>query len=997
MKVTCRVPGSKCQVVLSRLRLLGAWCLVLLPVTPVRADVRDFVGRPLADVRVELAGVPFAEPSVLQLIETRVGEPLSMERVRETVDHLIGLGRFEDIRVFAERSPSRAEAIALRWMLVPVQRVGQLDITGRPAFDVRTLRAVITDRLGASPASSRVGEMIELLTAYYVDRGYRRPAIQPQLRPGRAPESVTLVLSIDSGPRTLIGNVSVTGDAGPPATVISELRLDRGRPYDRSAIESRLATFAQELRDLGYYEARVDAVPIFSEDGATANLTIDIERGPRVRVVFAGDPLPENRRDTLVPIRQERSVDLDLLEDASRNIEAFLRQQGYRAAEAPYVREAKAGEMILTFTVSRGALHRLASIDVSGNRAVPLSDLTPLMPLQPGEPFVDSRIATVAAAVTELYRVRGFARAVVKPDISVLASQTAEGRSYRPVVVRLIVTEGVQTTVGAVTVEGSVTLAETRTRPLLALTSGRPFYRPQLDADREAIERLYRNEGFQSVRVDAETTLRDEGTHLDLRWLIREGPQTTVDHILVSGNVRTSADLIRREIPLTPGQPLGDEGVIESQRRLAALGLFRRVRIIELPHGASASRDILVEVEEAPSTTVAYGGGLEAGRRARTGESGQAVDRVEVAPRAFFEIGRRNLWGKNRSINLFTRVSLRARDPAIDSTDPTDAGGYGFNEYRVLVTFREPRPFDSPGDLQLTGVLEQAIRSSFNFARRGVRAEYARRPSNTLTLSGRYALDRTRLFDEKIRPEDRLLIDRLFPDVRLSTLTGSLWRDSRNDLLDPERGTVVGIDGSLAARALGSEVGFVRSFTQAYAYRRLPGATRLTLAAGVRVGFSAGFERLVGRVDANKQPVLGPDGQQIVDLVDDVPASERFFAGGDSTVRGFVLDRLGTDDTLNDQGFPAGGEGLAVLNLELRTLYWKGLSGVGFLDAGNVFKRASDINFGELRHAAGFGVRYRSPLGPVRVDLGFNLDRRMLANGDKERGTVFHISLGQAF
>ncbi len=978
--------------------MLSAGWLVLLLVAPARADVRDYVGRPLADVRVELAGAPFADPSVLQLIETRVGEPLSMERVRETVDHLIGLGRFEDIRVYAEPSATRPDGVALRWLLVPLQRVGQILMTGRLELEAATLRAEIMERFGASPASSRVAEVIGVLTAYYANRGYRRPVIQPRLTPGRVPEVVTLTLSIDAGPRTLIGDVSVGGDSGQtPAAVIAVLGLERGRPYDPAAIDRRRMAFEQELRDLGHYEARVTTSSVFSEDGGTAELVVDVDRGPRVRVIFAGDPLPENRRDTLVPIRQERSIDLDLLEDASRNIESFLRQQGYRAAAAPYVREAKAGEMVLTFTVSRGPRHRLASLDVTGNRVVPLAELAPLLALQRGEPFVEPRVARVAAAVTELYRVRGFARAAVKPEITVGPAQGAEDQTYRPVSVRLLVTEGVLTTVGDITIAGASAITESRLRSLVALQPGRPFYRPQLDADREVMERLYRNEGFQSVRVDAQTALRSDGTVADVQWIIREGLQTVVDQLLVSGNVRTSADLIRREVALQPGKPLGEDALIESRRRLAALGLFRRVRIIELPHGASANRDILIEVEEAPSTTVSYGGGVEAGRRARASDTGQAEDRIEVAPRGFFEISRRNLWGKNRAISLFTRVSLRARDPAVDSTDPTDVGGYGFNEYRVVGTFRQPRPFDSPGDLQFTAFIEQAIRSSFNFGRRGVRAEYARRTEHFVTFSGRYSFDRTRLFDEQIEPKDRLLIDRLFPNVRLSTFTGSVLRDSRNDVLDPDRGTVLGVDGTLAARALGSEVGFVKSFAQAFAYRRLPGPGSLTVVAGLRAGFATGFERIVSRVDADNRPVLDATGAGIVDVVDEVPASERFFAGGDTTVRGFVLDRLGTAETLDAQGFPAGGEGLAIVNLELRTPYWKGLGGVGFFDAGNVFKRAGDISLAALRPAAGFGVRYRSPVGPLRFDLGFNLDRQVLASGAKERGTVFHISLGQAF
>jgi outer membrane protein insertion porin family len=969
----------------------------LLAATPADADVREFLGRTLVDVRVELGTVPLVERSVLELVETRVGEPLSMEQVRETIEHFVGLGRFEDIRVFAQPASTTGEGVVLRWLLVPVQRIVEIQVAGQTAFDEGTLRAVITERFGVSPPISRVAEIEKILTEYYRDRGYGRSTIRSQLVAGRAPELATLSLTIDPGPRILVGDVIIRGDVvRAPAALLAELHLDRGRPYDRPDIEARLSALEDELRDLGHYEASVDLSPTFSEDGNTVNVTVDVMRGPRVRVVFAGDPLPQNRRDTLVPIRQERSVDLDLLEDASRNIESFLREQGYRSAEAPYVREEKAGDMVLTFTVSQGPLHRLASLDVTGTSAVSLAEIGPLLALKPGEPFVDSRVATTASAVADLYRVRGFAQAVVKADIQVLPSQNTGAQQYRPVAVRLVVTEGLQTTVGSLVIAGTNAIAEPLVRALLGLTSGRPFYRPQLDADRDAIDRLYQNEGFRDVRVEAETIPIRDGAQVDIRWNIREGSKTVVDHVLVSGNVRTSADLIRREMTLRPGTPLGDAALIESQQRLAALGLFRRVRIVELPHGADDRRDILVEVEEAPATSISYGGGLEAGRRLRRVGT-QAEDRIEVAPRGFFAISRRNLWGKNRSVSLFTRVSLRTRDPGVESTDPTDVGGYGFNEYRVVGTFREPRPFDSAGDLLLTGFTEQAIRSSFNFSRSGVRTEYAHRLGTSTTVSGRHALDRTRLFDEQIQPEDQLLIDRLFPQVRLSTLTASLLRDSRNDVLDPERGSVFGIDATVGPRWLGSEVGFMKTFVQAFGYRRLPGAARLTLAGGLRLGFAVGFEQPVPRLDADGQPVVGPDGQPIIDVITDVPASERFFAGGDNTVRGFVLDRLGTSETLNDQGFPTGGNGLVVVNAELRTPYWKGLGGVGFLDAGNVFRRVTDISFTELRPAAGAGVRYRSPLGPVRVDFGFNLNPNVLPNGATERRMVFHISLGQAF
>lgn len=997
------------------LRFAGACSglLLLVLVTPVEADVRDFIGRPLADVRVEMGGAPFADPTVLQLVETRVGELLSMTRVRETIDHLVGLSRFEDIRVYAEPSPARPDGVALVWVLVPIQRIDQVLLTGSLELDGAVVRGAIADQFGATPARSELDEILRTVTTLYADRGYRQPVIEPRLTPTRAPELVTLTLAIAAGPRTLIGDVVVAGDGGEAAAkVMSALRIEKGRPYDRAALATRVTAFEQSLRDLGHYEARVSVTPTFASEQSPAVLTVTVDRGPLVRVVFAGDPLPAARRDTLVPIRQERSVDLDLLEDASRNIEAYLRQEGYRSATAPYVREARDGEMVLTFTVTRGLLHRLSAIEVSGNQAVTLAELAPLLTLKAGEPFVDGRVATVANAVAELYRIRGFARVSVKPEVSLGAGSADAASSFRPVNVRLVVVEGVRTTVSTVTVAGAREVPEATVRGLLALQPDRPFYRPQLNADREAVERLYRNQGFQNARVDPATTVSPDGTQLQVHWEIREGTQTVIDRVLVSGNVRTDAELIRREVGLLPGQPLGEEALIEGQRRLAALGLFRRVRVAELPHGSAASRDILIEVEEAPPTTVAYGGGVEAGLRARTGDEGQAVDRVEVAPRAFFEVSRRNLWGKNRTLSLFTRVSLRARDPAIDSTDPTDDGGYGFNEYRVLGTFREPRPFNRPGDLQFTAFLEQAIRSSFNFARRGGQVEYSRRIDAQITVSGRYGLDTTRLFDQKIPIEDRVNVDRFFPQARLSTFTGSVLRDSRDDVLDPTRGTVLGVDGWLAARALGSEIGFVKGFGQAFWYRQLPRSSKLTLVVGARLGLAEGFERLATQEDENGEPVLDPSGQPIRAIVDDVPARERFFAGGDTTVRGFVLDRLGTcenppvcdpeTDTLSDRGFPTGGNGLMVLNVELRTAYWKGLSGVGFVDVGNVFRRVNQIDLGELRPAVGFGVRFRSPIGPVRGDLGFNLNRRTLPSTEvdsiaRERGVVFHISLGQAF
>jgi outer membrane translocation and assembly module TamA len=378
--------------------------------------------------------------------------------------------------------------------------------------------------------------------------------------------------------------------------------------------------------------------------------------------------------------------------------------------------------------------------------------------------------------------------------------------------------------------------------------------------------------------------------------------------------------------------------------------------------------------------------------------------------RTFFSVSRRNLWGKDRSVTLFGRVTLRRDRPDEGTGDP---GGYGFHDYRGLFTFREPRAFGTNGDAQFSAFIDQSRRTSYSFNRKGVTAEYARRVSS-YTVTGRYTFDYTKVFESPISVQDQALIDRLFPQVRLSKVLGGVLRDSRDDVLDPQRGSVLGFDTSVASPLLGSEVGFVKSFTQGFIYRRLP-ARGWVMAAGARLGVAVGFSQDVPPIQeiARVAPAkslprrsLGEvlrviDRAEVDELlpsaIRELPASERFFAGGDTTVRGFALDSLGTEETLDSQGLPKGGNGMVIFNVEARAPYWKNVQFVWFMDAGNVFERVSDIRLGELRPTSGVGLRYRSPIGPLRVDWGWKLSTRLLPGGGRERSNVLHISLGQAF
>jgi outer membrane protein insertion porin family len=165
----------------------------------------------------------------------------------------------------------------------------------------------------------------------------------------------------------------------------------------------------------------------------------------------------------------------------------------------------------------------------------------------------------------------------------------------------------------------------------------------------------------------------------------------------------------------------------------------------------------------------------------------------------------------------------------------------------------------------------------------------------------------------------------------------------------------------------------------------------MVFATRAAVGLADGFPREVQPTDDAGNPLPGPPI-----VVEDLPASERFFAGGDTTIRGFALDTVGAPNTISANGFPTGGNAVVIFNGELRAPVWRDLGAVVFVDGGNVFRRVTEFDFGELRGSVGFGVRYKSPIGPIRVDLGFKLDRREIL-GRLEPRTALHFSLGQAF
>jgi outer membrane protein insertion porin family len=509
---------------------------------------------------------------------------------------------------------------------------------------------------------------------------------------------------------------------------------------------------------------------------------------------------------------------------------------------------------------------------------------------------------------------------------------------------------------------------------------------PNLDQDRRTLPVYYESQGYLQARVSINPQINETGTEVVLVVQAHLGTQITVGEILVVGNEKVSTETIMRSVTLKPGEPYIEAKRYQSQNALYATRVFRSVKVTRdesLPGETSAR--VVVAVEETATKAYEFGGGVEAGSYPVEREDGTIGDRTIFSPRASVGFARSNIGGRDRTFNAFARLSLKPTT--------TQQTGAITPDYRAIVTYRERYAFHMKSDFLLSGTAEQGLRTTYNFIRRAASAEFLRPLSPRVNLSSRYTLEWSRRFDDVLDPNEQLAIDRLYPQVRISMFSAGLAWDRRNDPLFTTRGTLLAVNGDLALKAFGSEVGFVKSFAEATWFKPLIAPKTLVVAVRGQLGLARGFDP-----NTPTDPNAPPD--PTLDPFRDLPASQRFFSGGSSTNRAFQLDRLGAPDVLTADGLSTGGNGLVLFNFELRQyvtkLFNREVTAVGFVDVGNVYRRVSTIDLSELRTGVGFGVRYNSWIGPLRFDVGYKTTQLTFVGGP-ERRWEFHLSIGEVF
>jgi len=395
-----------------------AACVV--PTLAAQTPAAAFVGQRVVDVQIVAEGRPVDDPMIMGLVETRIGDPLSMAKVRESITHLFGLGRYQDVQVDA--TPA-AGGVALRYNLVPLHNVQRVDFRGTPSLGLSedVLRDAVSGRFGASPPPGRAQEIARFLEQLYHDRGFLTAVVVANASERHDPDRTLLQFNVTPGSRATIGSVAIEGSpAEGREAFLKRIHASPGAGYEPLQITDELSKYVQRLRRKSRYLAAGSYSARPSDDLRTVALTVSLVIGPTVTIVFEGDPIPREKQSELVPIAREASVDEDLIEDAIQRIRTFLNQQGHWKADATASRQEGDGALRVVFTVHRGPQYRVTDrgVEMRGNRAIPTEQFrSALVKLQANEVFIESNLSAAVSAIAGQYQRLGYAQAKVSAAV----------------------------------------------------------------------------------------------------------------------------------------------------------------------------------------------------------------------------------------------------------------------------------------------------------------------------------------------------------------------------------------------------------------------------------------------------------------------------------------------------------------------------------------------------------------------------------------------------
>ena len=670
-------------------------------------------------------------------------------------------------------------------------------------------------------------------------------------------------------------------------------------------------------------------------------------------------------------------MDQETVVEGEQALVSYFQAKGFFDVKVHSDLKTSPGSDVVTYSITKGKKHKVESVELTGNKQLPGSQLSPHIDVEKGHllsrgKFSDQLVQSSVKNLKAVYQSEGFSEAKVTSAVQ---------RSGGNISVAFTVTEGPRDYVNSISIEGSQTFSQSQFAPDgLQLAAGQPYSQTRVEADRKNIVAHYLEAGYLKVsfRETADEVSKQEPHRINVVYHIIEGPKVIAGDLLSLGRTRTRQRLIDMDTAaIVTDKPLTESGLLRAGSHLYdQTGVFDWAEVDPKEQiTTQTTEDVLVKVHEAKRNEFTYGFGFEVVNRGGSIPSGtvalpnlppiglpKSFTTSQVTfygPRGSVQYTRNNLRGKGESVTVTGFGGRLDQRGAIYYIDPN----FRWSAWKATTSFSAERNEENPifSSQQETGSFQ-------------VQRPIDRRKLNDLFL--RYSFSQSDL--------TRILIPALVPTedqhVRLSTVSGNVTRDTRDNALDEHRGVLDSIELDFNTTKLGSSVNFAKLTGQAAFYKQK--FHGVVWADSIRIGLAQPF--------SNSR----------------VPLSDAFFTGGGNSLRGFPLDGAGpqrqvqvcssgSNSACTFIQVPAGGREMLILNSEARIPLpiKKGLSIVPFYDGGNVFPVVGFHDFtSPYANNVGIGLRYSTPVGPIRLDIGQNLNPV-----PGVRATQYFVSIGQAF
>lgn len=982
---------------------------------------------------IDLASRPDADVEYLRsLIQQQVGEPYSNPKVQQSIAAIMATGEFSSVRV--QVSPENG-GLRLLFVLEPAYYLGLVQFRGAvPPLSYTRLLQVAMFSEGSPFLKRQMNDATGAMKTFLARSGYFAATINSRTEVDHDHKLVNPIFEVTLNRRAKIGTIDFEGlseseadqvraSLGSFSTHFKKGRLTSGATFTQPRIQAAIDRIRSTL---GAQNRLVQEVSLksadYNPDTNTANVLFHVKLGPEVMVQIQGAHIFKRTLKRLIPIYQENSYDSDLLAEGRKNLANYFQSKGYFDVQVtPQVQESP-DQVDIVYRIQTGKKHKVESIDFAGNQAFSDAALRAAIVIKKKK-FLLSRghysetlLRSSTDKIVNMYQVAGY------PDVRV----ATRVQDLEPEVkVTIEIAEGMRVTVHAFQIVGGDDL-DTSKLPAhgFRLAAGKP-YSPQYELeDRNDILAYYLDRGFLSAQLKSTATpVNGNKYQVDVTYRLQPGAETQVQDVLYLGNVKTKTEVIAHTTSLSPEMPLSESKMLAAESDLYNLGVFdwtsvgpRRAQavgsqLVDAPEPGNGnpdqspatnsapspdpseaadpavpddpagpvekqSEEVLVKVHESQRNTIEYGGGLEIISRGGS-PAGGAIVVPGLAPipvGSNFQTSEQRFFGPRGSFS-YTLRNLRGR------AETFTASILGSRlDNRATLTYSMPRFWNTNWGSLLSASGERSTLNPLfadTFALGSFQVQRKLNPQRTQSLILRYQFQHTVLSNllvpDLVLPEDQ--------NVRLSTISASYIHDTRDKPLDAHHGVYQTLDFGVTSTALGASASFLKFLGQSAFYR--PVTTNITWANNFRLGFA--------------QPIFSSR----------VPLSEEFFSGGSDTLRGFPIDGAGPQrpvvacgnpnvpSTCSTISVPVGGAMLLVVNSELRfpIPVRQGLGAAVFYDGGNVYSKINlPLVWEKYTNSVGVGLRYNTPVGPVRFDIGHLLNPIVGISS-----VQFFLTLGQAF